>query len=328
MPLGPQDIDLVESMRHVQMGGLPIRAQLRLADEARHHLFTSDLTVSEFLLTQDAKCSPISQVMGSSIFHIGRIADYKGKTGEVETISQAHRDSRRLAISRCFQEAQVLEADAVIGVRVQERIITSGRHGKGGDDGDEIIEFTVFGTAVRAPWITHDPGIPVVTDLSGQELWALAQDGFEPCGFMFEFCRYHVWHVMKNGFGADGEVVAATQAIATARQLVEQKLLAQAAYFKSEFVVGSAVKLDVHEVPCGYHQCELNDLDIDVSWFGTGVRRIPGHRPHAQAKVPQLILSMVPLGRKRREIVDGDDDSERLEEAAREQEREAAGEDE
>jgi uncharacterized protein YbjQ (UPF0145 family) len=328
MPLGPQDIDLVESMRHVQMGGLPIRAQLRLADEARHHLFTSDLTVSEFLLSQDAKCAPISQVMGSSIFHVGRIADYKGKTGEVEKISEAHRDSRRMALSRCFQEAQILGADAVIGMRVQERLITSGRHGKGGDDGDEVIEFTVFGTAVRAPWMTHDPGQPVVTDLSGQDMWALAQDGFEPCGFLFEFCRYHVWHVMKDGFGQGGEVVSATDAIRTARQIVETKLLAQAAFFKSEFVVGSAVKLDVHEVPCGYSGCELNDLDVDVSWFGTGVRRIPGYKPHAQAKVPQLILSMVPLGRKRREIVEGDDDSESLQEEAREQEREAAGEDE
>ena len=159
MPLGPQNIDLMESMRHVQAGGLPIRAQLRLADETRHHLFTSDLTVSEFLLAQDAKCSPISQVMGSSIFHVGKIADYKGATGEIETISQAHRDSRRLALSRCFQEAQVIGADAVIGMRIQERLITMGQHGKGGDDGDEVIEFTVFGTAVRAPWITHAPGI-------------------------------------------------------------------------------------------------------------------------------------------------------------------------
>jgi uncharacterized protein YbjQ (UPF0145 family) len=327
MPLGPQDIDLVESMKRVQMGGLPIRAQLRLADEARHHLFTSDLTVSEFLLSQDAKCSPISQVMGSSIFHVGRIPDYKGTTGEVEKISEAHRDSRRMALSRCFQEAQILGADAVIGVRVQERLITAGQHGKGGDDGDEVIEFTVFGTAVRAPWITHEPGVPVVTDLSGQDMWALAQDGFEPCGFLFDFCRYHVWHVMKDGFGQGGEVIAATEAIRTARQIVESKLLAQAAFFKSEFVVGSAVKLDVHEVPCGAPRCELNDLDVDVSWFGTGVRRIPGYQPHAQAKVPQLILSMVPLGRRRREIVDGDDDSERLEEGAREEEREAAGED-
>ena len=326
MPLQPQYVDLVESMKHVQAGGLPIRAKMRLADETRHHLFTSDLSVSEFYLSRDVKCSPISQVMGSSIFHIGKIADYKGNTGEIETISQAHRDSRKLALSRCFQEAQMLQADAVIGMRLQERLITMGKHGKGGDDGDEIIEFTVFGTAVRAPWITHDPGMPVITDLSGQDLWALAQDGFEPCGFLFEFCRYHIWHVMQNGFGASGEVTAASEAIATARQIVESKLLAQAAWYKAEFVVGSDVKLDVREVPCGYRGCDLNDVDIDVSWFGTGVRRIPGYKPHEEAKVPPLILAMVPLGRRSREIVAGDEDSERLEEEAREAEREAAGE--
>jgi uncharacterized protein YbjQ (UPF0145 family) len=264
--------------------------------------------------------------MGSSIFHVGRIADYKGATGEITTISQAHRDSRRLALSRCFQEAQAINADAVIGMRIQERLITIGQHGKGGDDGDEIIEFTVFGTAVRAPWITHEKGSPVITDLSGQDLWALAQDGFEPCGFLFEFCRYHVWHVLKNGISASGEVTAAHDAVEMARHMVADRLLKQAAWYKAEFVVGSDVKLDVREVPCGYKGCTLNDLDVDVSWFGTGVRRIPGWTPHEVAKVPPLILSMVPLGRKKAEIVEGDDDSEKLEEQAREAEREAAEE--
>jgi uncharacterized protein YbjQ (UPF0145 family) len=324
---GTEPIDLMDSMRRVQAGGLPTRATMRLADETRHHLFTSDLTVSEFLLSKDAKCTPISQVMGSSIFHIGKIADYKGATGEIETISQAHRDSRKLALSRCFQESQLLGADAVIGVRVQERLITIGQHGKGGDDGDEVIEFTVFGTAVRAPWITHEPNMPIITDLSGQDLWALQQDGFEPCGFLFDFCRYHVWHVMKNGFGTDGEVTAASDAIRAARELVEAKLLAQAAWYKAEIVVGSDVKLTVKEVPCGYRGCDLNDLDVDVSWFGTGVRRIPGYKPHDQAKVPPLILAMVPLGRRRGEIVEGEDETEDLEEAVREAEREAAGDD-
>jgi uncharacterized protein YbjQ (UPF0145 family) len=262
--------------------------------------------------------------MGSSIFHVGKIADYKGATGEIETISQAHRDSRRLALSRCFQEAQAIGADAVIGVRIQERLITMGQHGKGGDDGDEVIEFTVFGTAVRAPWITHAPGSPVVTDLTGQDLWALAQDGFEPCGFLFEFCRYHVWHVMKGGFAASGEVAAATEGIEKARHIVADKFLKQADWYKAEFVVGSDVKLKVREVPCGYRGCDLNDLDIDVSWFGTGIRRIPGWKPHDIAKVPPLILSMVPLGRKRAEIVEGEDESERLEEQAREAEEQAA----
>ena len=52
-----------------------------------------------------------------------------------------------------------------------------------------MLEFTVVGTAVKAPWITHEQGRPIITDLSGQDLWALAQDGYEPCGFLFEFCR-------------------------------------------------------------------------------------------------------------------------------------------
>ena len=125
-------------------------------------LFTSDLTVSEFLLTQDAKCSaPSRRSWAAPSSTSGSIADYKGQDRRGRNhLPGPPRNSRRLAISRCFQEAQVLGADAVIGVRVQERLITSGRHGKGGDDGDEVIEFTVFGTAVRAPWITHDPVFP------------------------------------------------------------------------------------------------------------------------------------------------------------------------
>ena len=69
-------------------------------------------------------------------------------------------------------------------------MITMGARGKGGDDGGEVLEFTVVGTAVKAPWINHPPNRPVLTDLSGQELWALYQDGFEPCGFVFDYCRY------------------------------------------------------------------------------------------------------------------------------------------
>ena len=42
--------------------------------------------------------------------------------------------------------------------------------------------------------------------------------------------------------------------------------------------------------------------------------------------MPPLILAMMPLGRKRGEIVEGDEDSERLEEQAREAEQEAAEE--
>lgn len=321
-----QPFDLRTSLAHVRAGGLPIRAQMRLAEEAGPHrrLFTSDLSVSEFLLVEEAKARPISQVMGSSIYHIGTVDDYKGggsRVYEITTLSQGHREARRHALSRLFQEAQLVQADAVVGVRLKERWITMGKHGRSGDDGGEVIEFTAVGTAIRAPWITHAPGSPVVTDLSGQELWALAQDGFEPCGLLFDFCRYHVWHVIKDG-PPRGEVALAQQAIDSARVHVENNIEQQAAFYQSEFVVGSDVKVNVKEVPCGAGGCPLNDLDVDVSWFGTGVRRVPGFTPPEHPKAPPLILSMMPLGRRKDDELVEDVEDE-IEERAKEAEERA-----
>jgi len=310
-------LDLRESLKHVAQGGIPLRAQERLVGDGtqRRKLFTSDLSVNEFILGRDIRCEPISQVMGSSIFHVGQIADYKGSTGEITTISDAHRESRRRAVSRLYQEAALIRADAVIGAQLRERMITMGARGKGGDDGGEVLEFTVVGTAVRAPWITHPPGQPIVTDLSGQELWALAQDGFEPCCFLFEFCRYHVWHVTPD-MRFSGEVVDATRAIEAARSIAANKILQQAAAFHAEFVVGSDIDLKVREVPCGYAECERNDLDVDLSWFCTGIRRIPGAKQRTRVEVPPLTLTLTPLGQRGTDVIEGGDDAEEIERAA------------
>jgi uncharacterized protein YbjQ (UPF0145 family) len=310
-------IDLMASLQHVQRGGIPLRAQERLAEEAgpNRKLFTSDLSVNEFLLAREAKCEPISQVMGSSIYHVGTINDYKGATGEIEKISSAHREARRRAIARLFEEAQFVRADAVIGAHLRERMITMGKRGKGGDDGGEILEFTVVGTAVRAPWITHPPGQPVITDLSGQELWALAQDGWEPTCFLFDFIRYHVWHVTPPMIFT-GEVDKATSAIDTAISMTQIRLLEQAATFHTDVVVGSEIDMKVREVPCGASQCERNDLDIDISWFATGIRRIPEFVRKKHVDVPPLTLTLTPLGRRENNIIQAGDDEDEVERAA------------
>jgi uncharacterized protein YbjQ (UPF0145 family) len=321
---GRAQIDWQASLARVQAGGIPLRAEERLADEAgtHHKLFTSDLSVSEFLLARDGGCEPISQVMGSSIFHVGQIPDYKGKTSEIEIIGDAHRSSRRAALNRLQQEATLVGADAVIGVHLRDRMITMGSRGKGGDDGGEILEFTVVGTAVRAPWITKPNGTPVITDLSGQDMWALGQDGFEPCGFLFEFCRYHVWHVTKGaGFGTQ-ELTQASQAVREARTIATTKLHAQADALQAEFVVGSDMKVEVREVPCGFGGCTLDDLDVDVSIFGTGVRKVPDakNRPHG---TPPFVLSMMPVGRRRGDDIEAADDASDVEIAAEEAEESA-----
>ncbi len=320
--------DLRASLDRVARGGIPLRAEERLAEERGpdKKLFTSDLSVSEFVLCRDSECEPISQVMGSSIFHVGQIPDYKGSTSEIRVIGDAHRTSRRRALDRLQQEASLLGADAVVGARLRERMITMGSRGKGGDDGGEILEFTVVGTAVRAGWITHPKDSPIVTDLSGQDLWALHQDGFEPCGFLFEFCRYHVWHVTPGVGGSNRvrrieheELESASAAVEKAQGIAASRLQAQATAMQAEFVVGSDMTVSVREVPCGAGGCVLDDLDVDVSWFGTGVRRIPGTRPRAHA-TPPLILSMMPLGRRRDTDIEGEDDARDVEVAAEEAE--------
>ncbi len=316
-------LDMRASLARVAQGGIPLRAEERLAEEAgpNRRLFTSDLSVNEYLLARDAGCEPISQVMGSSIYHVGQIPDYKGRSGELSVISDAHRESRRLALQRLAQEAAIVRADAVIGARLRDRMITMGTRGKGGDDGGEVLEFTVVGTAVQAPWITHPPGQPIITDLTGQDLWALWLDGFEPCCFLFEFCRYHVWHVTR-GAAWGGELGQASNAVEQARAIASRKMLEQARYFQAEFVVGSDVSVSVREVPCGFRGCELDDVDVDVSWFGTGVRRIPNvHR--AQLDVPPLILSMMPLGRRNDAMIDAEDDTNEVKQAAEDAEEAA-----
>jgi uncharacterized protein YbjQ (UPF0145 family) len=313
--MGRAPLDVRKSLAQVAEGGIPLRAAERLAEEVDSRLFTSDLSVSEFVLTQKAQCVPISQVMGSSIYHVGQIADYKGKTAEITVISDAHRESRGLALSRLLQEATLVGADAVVGVHLRDRMITMGARGKGGDDGGEVLEFTVVGTAVRAPWITHRKNEPIITDLSGQDLWALFQDGYEPCGFLFDFCRYHVWHVTKGVTVGSVELKAASQAVESARNIAQKRLLAQAKKHEAEFVIGSDITVSVREVPCGFEECPLDDLDVDVSWFGTGVRRIPDRRPEFH-KVPPLVLSMLPLGRRKDALIDAEDDADDVKVAA------------
>jgi uncharacterized protein YbjQ (UPF0145 family) len=314
-------IDLAQSLARVERGGIPLRAEERLAEEAGPHskLFTSDLSVSEFVLARDAGCQPIAQLMGSSIYHIAQIPDYKGRTAELTVISDAHRESRRRALARLWQEAVLVGADAVIGAQLRDRMITMGARGKGGDDGGEVIEFTVVGTAVRAPFLTHPRGEPIVTDLSGQDLWALVQDGWEPCGFFFDFCKYHGWHVTSGPSGG-GEVTTANDVVDTARQLVMGRVTDQARNASAEFVVGSDLTIEVREVPCGYASCKRDDLDVNVSWFGTGIRRIPGWK-QPPGEVPPMMLSMMTVGRRRdTSLDDADDDEAEVERAAEEAE--------
>ncbi|MCW2525521.1 MAG: hypothetical protein JWM76_381, partial [Pseudonocardiales bacterium] len=71
-------------------------------------VFTSDLSVNEFLLVREAGFRPVGLVLGSSIYHIGAQNSNWGKNMELTVLSQAMYHARELAMTRMEAEAYAL----------------------------------------------------------------------------------------------------------------------------------------------------------------------------------------------------------------------------
>src|SRR6266516_3333578 len=124
--------------------GVPQDAMRRLAELRPGRpgsIFTSDLSVNEFLLVREAGFRPLGLVLGSSIYHVGLQIGRWGKNQELDVLSQAMYHARELAMSRMEAEADALAADGVVafGLEVEMK-----------EFGNDIAEFMAIGTAVQA----------------------------------------------------------------------------------------------------------------------------------------------------------------------------------
>src|SRR6266516_5850536 len=104
---------------HVDLGaaGVPQDAMRRLAElqpGTPGAIFTSDLSVNEFLLVREAGFRPLGLVLGSSIYHVGLQIGRWGKNSELDVLSQAMYHARELAMTRLEAEADALAADGVV----------------------------------------------------------------------------------------------------------------------------------------------------------------------------------------------------------------------
>ena len=105
--------------------GVPEDAMRRLAElrpGQPDQLFTSDLSVNEFLLVREAGFRPLGLVLGSSIYHVGIQIGRWSKNQELDVLSQAMYHARELAMTRMEAEADVLGADGIVGVRLDDRV--------------------------------------------------------------------------------------------------------------------------------------------------------------------------------------------------------------
>jgi uncharacterized protein YbjQ (UPF0145 family) len=258
--------------------GLPKDALRRLAElQGKDALFTSDLSVNEFLLVKEAGFHPRGLVVGSSIYHIGFSSKGWSSSREVQTLTQAMYAARELAMSRMEEEADVLGADGIVGVRLDVGFYEWGRG---------TAEFLALGTAVSAEdggnWKTP-AGKPFTSDLSGQDFWTLLQAGHAPLGLVMGTCVYHVAHqgmfkAMGN-IGQNKEMPNFTQALYEARELAMERMQDEAKKVGAEGIVGVQIQEKSHV--WGSHTIEFFAM-------GTAVRKLPDR----EIATPRMVLSL------------------------------------
>jgi uncharacterized protein YbjQ (UPF0145 family) len=257
--------------------GVPEHGRQRV-EEMKRGLFTSDLSVDEFLLVKAAGFDPLGFVVGSSIYHIGYQQSSWRQSQEMDVLSQAMYSARELAMTRMEEEADQLGADGIVGVRLD-----IGRYEWGAD----MAEFIAMGTAIKhgGGQLHRAPnGRPFTSDLSGQDFYKLLAGGHRPVGMVMGSCVYHVahqsmWKALRQ-IGQNTELPNFTQALYDARELAMERMQCEAEALQAEGIV--AVRLEERSHGWGSHVIEF---------FSVGTAIVPlegGGQPPA----PTLTLSL------------------------------------
>src|SRR5215469_6505244 len=108
MPAGEENPGPRQLEGGAQLPQLPQRALERLEqtrEPSGRRLFTSDLSVNEFLLVKEAGFDPVGLVVGTSIYHIGYQYSGLAQSMELNVLTQAMYAARELAMSRMEAEA-------------------------------------------------------------------------------------------------------------------------------------------------------------------------------------------------------------------------------
>jgi len=268
------------------LGGvhLPPDARRRLdamGPTGSRSLFTSDLSVNEFLLVREAGFRPVGLVLGTSVYHVGLQVGRWSKNMELDRLTEAMYHARELAMTRMEAEADVLGADGIVGVRLDIEFK---------EFGGDLAEFIAVGTAVVADgpppsgvW-RNLKGLPFTSDLSGQDFWTLIQAGYAPLGMVMGSCVYHIAHrgLMSalSTIGTNVEIEQYTEALYDARELAMSRMQAEAEALDAEGIVGVQLRSLPHR--WGGHTTEFFAI-------GTAVRPL---RPDHVIDKPTLVLPL------------------------------------
>jgi uncharacterized protein YbjQ (UPF0145 family) len=282
--LADRPVDEAASKAHVEAGGLPLRAQRRIQEltTAGRPIFTSTLSPAETVVARATGLEPISQVMGSSIYHVGfPFSPYITAVGELQYITHAYEQARSRALARMEQEAALLGAHVVVDVRFE---------GRGYAWAHDLIEFTAVGTAVRLHG--QPPAArPALTLLQPDELSKLCHAGYWPLGIAMGNCFFYLPHAdcRSENRVVSAELPQHTAASAQARDIAVARFQSQVQALSAHGVVGVKVSRKAQD-----HEYEINDrahtgFRVEIVALGTAVVK------RAQAAAPPRPLLVMDL---------------------------------
>jgi uncharacterized protein YbjQ (UPF0145 family) len=245
-----------------------------------HHFFTSSASGTELYCHLDAGYQPISFVMGNVAYALGIGRGIAGglstlARGEVHQYSEMYNRIRHLALFRLRREAASVGANAVVDVRIDLRPFGPG-----------VVELLMTGTASRHPALaadSTDPSNVATSELTGAELFSLAQLGYAPVQLVMATSVYSLGLV--GGIGASfsalakGELKELTELVYGARENCLSLLRQEAESLGAERVIGN--RLQIRELSPGL---------IEVVAVGTAVRRTNGVTPHSSTLPVQAVV--------------------------------------
>jgi uncharacterized protein YbjQ (UPF0145 family) len=296
-PPGTDEREQEESLARIEAGDIPLEAERRLGSLYKSSdSYTSDLTIADFALCRQLGLRPLAQVMGSSIYQVGyqqsvgwmggrRVEVLGGLVTELDTLTEAWNEARTRALGRLAREAQIVGADAVVGVDLRA---DAGNWADSTSSG--VIQYSVIGTAVRrqdSAASTQGSGghgdprdrQPVLTELTLADYAKLVSADIEPAGIVgwssvfFSAYGFGTAMLAQPGLLTTGqesfELREFTQAIYAARERVMERMGAQAQSLGASGIVGVRISHNMTRQSTG--QSAGSGLMVTFHAIGTAV---------------------------------------------------------
>lgn len=239
--------------------------------------FTTAGNAQELFCHMDAGYRPIQHVFGNIAYSMGIGGSIVGSLkqlvrGEIKEYSDVFNKTRHKALERLILHARQDGANAVVGIRTSI-MPWMGTH-----------EMLMTGTAAHHPALwSQATAEPISSDLTGEELWAMASLGYAPVKLLMSTSIYSLGFV-GGIFSAlksfvKGEISELTELIHDAREVAISRLKAEADSIGADEVVG--VKTYIAEIGQGL---------VEFMAIGTAVKPLEGMKCASPTLPVQAII--------------------------------------